>query len=112
VKVGTANEVTARSTTGGSLATDTGVVFPFSVDDAISATGSNISDGAPPAKGCSGSYQRVGTVVLVPLTCKFSINGHATVSSVNVLAQFTPVAGDGITTPVTSANFTGIYVAN
>ena len=111
VKVGTANEVTARSTTGGTMVDDIGVVFPFSVDDAISATGANITNGAPPTNGCSGTYQRVGSIVVVPLNCKFSLNGRATTTAVTVLAQFSPTAGDGITTPITQANFTGVYVA-
>lgn len=110
VKVGTSNSVTARSTTGGTLADDAGVVFPFSVDDAISATG-NISNGAPPSQGCSGTYQRAGSIVLVPLNCKFSINGRPANSTVTVVAQFSPTQGDGVTTPITQANFTGIYVS-
>ncbi|HVL91473.1 MAG TPA: hypothetical protein VM841_14695 [Actinomycetota bacterium] len=109
VKVGTSNSVTARSTTGGTLADDAGVVFPFSVDDALSVTG-NITNGAPP-NGCAGTYQRAGSIVLVPLQCKFSINGRPVNSAVTVVAQFSPTQGDGVTTPITQANFTGIYVA-
>lgn len=111
VRVGTSNEVTAKSTTGGTIVEDRGVVNPFSVDDAISATG-NITNGAPPTAGCSGSYQRAGSIVLVPLNCKFSLNGRPTTTVVNVVAQFSPIAGDGITTPITQANFTGLYVAS
>lgn len=114
VTVGTSNVVTAKSTTGGTLADDAGVVYRFSVDDAVSATGSRINNGGSSTTGCLGNYQRVGTVVIVTLNCKFSIDSAAinVTTAITILAQFTPTAGDGVTTPVTAANFTGPFVAS
>lgn len=61
---------------------------------------------------CYGSYQRVGSIVLVPLTCSGKVSGKVFSGSVNVVSQFTPTQGDGITTPITKANFTGAYVVS
>ena len=59
-----------------------------------------------------GRYQRVGSVVVVNLTCSATINGSPFGGGVTVLAQFTPTDGNnGVTGKIRTANFTGAYVA-
>lgn len=82
------------------------VAVPFTFRSSSAVMG-NVTDGR-----CSGSYQRVGSIVLVPLTCSGKVAGRVFSGSVNVVSQFTPTQGDGITTPITKANFTGTYVVS
>ncbi|MHB8510812.1 MAG: hypothetical protein ACYDCC_01420 [Actinomycetota bacterium] len=91
---------------GGSLATDMGRVNAFSVYPSATVAG-HLTSGS-----CSGTYQRVGSIVVVPLSCQFALDGTAinSHSTINVVAQFTPTSGDGVTTAITAAQFDGVYV--
>lgn len=82
----------------------TAVPFTFRSSNAVTGT---VTDGK-----CSGSYQRVGSIVLVPLNCTAKVGGKPFSGSVNVVSQFTPTQGDGISQPITKANFTGGYVVS
>ncbi len=91
-----------------------GVVDPFTFHDTLTIDGSRVNGtcgGTTP--GSAGTFQRVLTAVTVTLHCKLSIDATTAVpTTVTVVAQFTPTAGDGVTTPVTAANFSGEYVFN
>ena len=59
-----------------------------------------------------GAYQRIGSIVLVDLNVTvLTIAGHASneTAGVTVAAQFSPTIGDGFSSPVCAANFTGLY---
>jgi hypothetical protein len=59
---------------------------------------------------CSGTFKRNVSVVTVKLSCSVSVAGKPAQSAkVVVNANFTPTNGNGLTTPVKSANFAGVY---
>lgn len=57
-----------------------------------------------------GGYSRVGSVVLVKLQCTATVQGGPSQpATVYVVAQFTPTQGDGVTTDIKAASFTGAF---
>lgn len=64
-----------------------------------------------------GTFSRVGSIVLVDLNATLTIASGTTVSpcagtsaaQITVAAEFSPTAGNGVTTNITVANFTGVY---
>jgi len=74
--------------------------------------------GATIACSLSGAFLRVGPIVIIQdqvsgasLHGSCSINGHGVTCWVHVGAVFVPTAGNGVTTPITSAQFAGAFGA-
>ncbi|MBI2169294.1 MAG: hypothetical protein HYU28_07305 [Actinobacteria bacterium] len=120
--------VTTETVTGASPAENTisseGTVGLFGFQDTLSVSGHITADKAN-GEGCSGlggsalaatgGFTRVGSVVLVKLTCKAQLNGVAVgPQDLYVVAQFTPdIPGEnGVTVPITHAVFNGAYATN
>jgi len=72
--------------------------------------------GATISCSLSGAFLRVGPIVIIVSPISASLNGSCTINgsgancSVSVAAVFVPTAGNGVTTPITSAQFAGAYV--
>jgi hypothetical protein len=87
-----------ESTTGGN-----GTVGAFTLS-------STLGVGTVSGSCTGGTYLRVGSIVLVNINCTINVNGTTTsLPSLAVVAQFTPTSGNGVTTPVTAANFAGAW---
>jgi hypothetical protein len=99
----TTSTVSGGSTTPESITGGAGTVGNFT----FSSTG--VHQGTA-SGSCSGTYTRTVSIVLVSLNCTLSVNGGASVPAhVDVRAQFTPTSGNGITSPITAANFFGEF---
>lgn len=60
--------------------------------------------------GCSGTFKRNLSIVVVNLNCNVMVAGKPSQpAKVQVIAQFTPTNGNGITTGIKSASFAGVY---
>jgi len=72
--------------------------------------------GATISCSLSGAYLRVGPIVIIlsPISASLSggctVNGAGATCTVRVVAVFLPTAGNGVTTPITSAQFGGAFV--
>ena len=61
---------------------------------------------------CQGTFKRTLSIVIVKLACGVRVGPKPEVpAKVNVYANFSPTAGNGVTTGVKKANFTGIYTS-
>lgn len=57
-----------------------------------------------------GNYSRNGSIVTVSLIVTASINGAASQTfPLTVAANFQPTSGNGVTTPICAATFSGVY---
>jgi len=108
----TTSDVFGRNTTKEDVTQGNGVVDAFTFHDTLTlGTKLNGTCGTANLPGSAGTFMRVGTIVEVALHCSYQVGTAPKANTtVTVVAQFTPTSGDGITTPVTAANFTGEYV--
>ena len=68
--------------------------------------------GVDGSAGAAGNYQRIGGLVVVSLGCRATVNGaSSTQLGMTVVAWFQPnnPAQNGVTVPVTTADFAGVF---